>query len=294
MNINQGSFRRVSRIAALALMLAGCATAPAPNAAAGDMLAVPGGRIYYETAGRGDAIVLIHGGFGDSRMWNEQFAALAKDFQVIRYDHRGFGKSPAPAAAYSASADIIRLLDHLKIARAHVIGNSVGGSVALDFARKHPDRTRKVVVVASGANGYPYSDEDAESVRAVFRVAAQLGVDTAAQMWLRHPMIGVSSKHPANGPLVRQMVLDNRGIFTMQHWPEDPDSRETYGKLSEIKAPVLFVVGALDTPISQRVSDSTAARMAGAEIFRMPNADHLPQLVDAAAFNRRGLEFLRR
>ena len=64
---------------------------------------VKGGRLYYEVAGSGPVVVLVHGGFGDRRMWDAQFRELAKRYRVVRYDHRGFGKSPAPTAAPTRS-----------------------------------------------------------------------------------------------------------------------------------------------------------------------------------------------
>jgi pimeloyl-ACP methyl ester carboxylesterase len=254
---------------------------------------VQGGRLYYEAAGEGLAVVLVHGGFGDRRMWDGQFDALARDFRVVRYDHRGFGHSTAPDTAYSPVADLGRLLDHLGIERAHLVGNSVGGALALDFALVHPGRVGKVVVVASGANGYPFTRDDWASVGAVFEAAQAEGTGRAAELWLAHPMVAVASRDPQAAPLLRTMVEDNQGIFLMPHWPDEPLDPPAYERLAEVRAPVLFVLGEEDTPVVRRVAEATAERMPGARLERMPGADHLPQMVAPEAFNRLVTAFLR-
>jgi pimeloyl-ACP methyl ester carboxylesterase len=278
-------------------LLTACASASEQSAstsasARSSYLAVPGGRIYFEEAGKGVPVVLIHGGFGDRRMWDAQFNELARDFRVVRYDHRGFGNSTAPDSVYSPVRDLLQLLDQLGIARAHIIGNSVGGGVALDFAVLYPERVHKVVVVASGANGYPYSADDVAGIVAVFRAAEAQGVDRAAELWLQDPMIAIASKHPRSADLVRRMIQDNRNIFRMEHWPEGKLKPSAYDRLNELRMPVLFVVGENDTPVVQRASGASAARVSGAETFRMPGADHLPQMTHPDVFTQRVTAFL--
>jgi 3-oxoadipate enol-lactonase len=285
-------------LVALSVILAACTSTPAPTSTPlkirSDYLNVPGGKLYFEEAGTGPAVLLIHGGFGDRRMWDAQFGTLARDFRVLRYDHRGFGNSTGADSVYSPTDDVIRLLDHLGIVKAHVVGNSVGGSVALDFAVLHPDRTNKVVVVASGANGYPWRPEDVASIVAVFNAAKDEGADKAAEMWLQNDMIAVASKHPRSADLVTRMVRDNRNIFTLNNWPEGRMKPSAYDRLAELLMPVLFVIGEKDVPGVHRVNDASAARIPGSEVFRMPGADHLPHMTHPEEFNRRVAVFLKR
>src|SRR5436190_12377724 len=128
----------------MGIALAACDAAK-PAGASPDLqsgiLAVDGGSLYYETRGKGAPVILIHGGFGDRRMWDSQVEPLSQAFRVIRYDHRGFGKSAPPTQAYSPVADLVTLMDHLELKRANLVGNSMGGTVALDFALLQPDRT---------------------------------------------------------------------------------------------------------------------------------------------------------
>jgi 3-oxoadipate enol-lactonase len=282
----------------LALLLSACATAHEPAATVpggteSRYLAVNGGRIYYEVAGQGPAIVFIHGGFGDRRMWDPQFSTLARNYRVVRYDHRGFGNSSAPDSAYTATDDLVKLLDHLAINKATVVGNSVGGGVALDFAVAHPQRVNKVVVVASGANGYPFKPEDWATMRNAFKVAGESGVDSAAALWLKDPMIAVSSRSARSAALVRQMVLDNKNIFRMENWPRGTLAPPAYERLAELKMPVLLIVGDQDIAPVQRVAAATAAGVPHGKLVVMPGADHLPQLADPDAFNRHLTTFLK-
>src|SRR5258706_13574858 len=107
---------------------------------------VPGARLYYEVAGSGYPLVLIHGYSLDVRMWDDQFATLAERFQVIRYDARGFGKSTVPTGESFAHADDLKgLLTQLAVSRAHILGLSMGGWIATNFALTRPAMTRTLV-----------------------------------------------------------------------------------------------------------------------------------------------------
>src|SRR5262245_57108437 len=109
---------------------------------------IPGARLHYEVAGSGEPLVLIHGFTLDMRMWDDQFASLARHFQVVRYDLRGFGKSSMPTTEpYTHADDLKALLDCLNIERAHVLGLSMGGSIAINFALNYPAMVDRLVLV---------------------------------------------------------------------------------------------------------------------------------------------------
>src|SRR5436309_9167838 len=106
-------------------------------------LQVRGGSLYYETAGEGPPLVLIHAGFLDSRMWDEQFQLFAKGARVIRYDVRGYGRSSRPSEEYSDAEDLLSLLKYLNIESASMLGVSNGGTIALDCVSAHPSNVRR-------------------------------------------------------------------------------------------------------------------------------------------------------
>ncbi len=96
---------------------------------------VNGAHLYYEIAGSGQPLVPIHGHTLDTRMWDDQFELFSQQFQVIRYDMRGYGKSvPQSHDSYAPADDLMALLKHLGLSHAHILGLSRGGGVAIDFA----------------------------------------------------------------------------------------------------------------------------------------------------------------
>jgi pimeloyl-ACP methyl ester carboxylesterase len=121
---------------------------------------VNGTRLYYEVAGSGAPLVLMHGFSLDTRMWEPQWEPLLQRHQVLRYDLRGFGRSAPPRGApYLHHEDLKALLDRLGIVSPALLGHSTGGSVALDFAVSYPDATRALVLFGSIAGGFAFSPE---------------------------------------------------------------------------------------------------------------------------------------
>lgn len=266
------------------------------TASQADRLDVEGGRLYYEVRGQGPTVVLIHGGFGDRRMWDGQIEALARDFRVVRYDHRGFGRSSRPEKAYSPVADLLRLLDRLGARTAHLVGNSMGGTVAIDFAILHPERLGKLVVVASGANGFPIPPEATAKIQEVleaFRVAREKGTQPAAELWLENPMVAVASRDPHARDLLRTMVVDNRETFLMEYWPGEPMDPKASARLAGIHAPTLVILGDRDTDLVRSVGEATAKGIPGARLEVLAGADHLPQMEKPAEVNALIRDFLR-
>ena len=117
---------------------------------------VNGVDLYYEVAGRGEPLVLIHGNGGDRRHWDFQFEPLSKEFQIIRYDVRGYGKSvfTNPDIEFSHHDDLKALLGYLEIESAHISGISMGSGIAIDFALAYPKRCKSLIPIGAWANGY--------------------------------------------------------------------------------------------------------------------------------------------
>ena len=262
------------------------------TAARADTLDVAGGRLYYEVRGNGPTVVLIHGGFGDHRMWDGQLGALARDFRVVRYDHRGFGRSSRPEKAYSPVADLLLLLDRLDAKTAHLVGNSMGGTLAIDFAILHPERVGRLVVVASGASGFPIPPEALVKTREVFRVAKEKGTKPAAELWLEHPMVAVASRQPSTRGRLRRMVVENREMFLMEHWPDEPMEPKASARLAELKVPTLLILGERDTDLVNSIGKATAQGIPGTRLGVLAGTDHLPQMEKPAEVNALLREFL--
>ena len=290
---------RLAMVLLASAALLGCST-PSRDENVGDVLpdivvrdvAVAGGTIHVESVeGRGDAVLLIHGGFGDHRMWNAQFGGLVPGARIVRMDLRGFGGSTFPTAPYSATDDVLAVLDTLGIAKAHIVGNSMGGALAIDFALAHPERVASLVVEASGPNGWPADpaerakfQPDIDAIVAVFAAAAAEGSARGAALWKAHPMVAVAHADPNVAPLLHDMIDDNVRIFAMQHWPDD--DKRAVGRLGEVGVPTLFIVGDRDIALVRAAVAFGAAHIVGARVETIAGTDHLPHLERPDEFNR--------
>src|SRR5438552_7112590 len=114
---------------------------------------VDGCRLYYEVRGEGPALVLIHPGLWDRRVWDEQMEPFARDHTVVRFDLPGYGHSEFPDRPFSLRGQIAELLRFVGIARAAVLGCSIGGQIALDLTLERPEIVDRLVLVDSGASG---------------------------------------------------------------------------------------------------------------------------------------------
>src|SRR6266705_3588362 len=116
---------------------------------------VNGTKLYYEVLGEGHALVLIHGGYMDRRMWDDQFAVFAQHYRVICYDVRGFGQTELPPVPYTDREDLYHLLSFLGLGKTYLMGLSVGGGVAIDFTLDYLDMVDALILVGSSISGAP-------------------------------------------------------------------------------------------------------------------------------------------
>jgi pimeloyl-ACP methyl ester carboxylesterase len=261
--------------------------------------AVNGARLYYEVAGSGPALTLIHAGIADSRMWDDQFAVFAERFRVVRYDLRGFGQSEMPAGPYTMRDDLRALLHALGIARTHLIGVSMGGSIALDFTLDFPELVSSLVLVAAGISGSKPSDFLREQWTALEAVMERGDLDAVNELELRLWVDGAGRTPDQVNPSVRERVrVMNAGVLANEARNEQgqlarPLDPPALGRLDEIAAPTLVIVGTLDVPDILENADLLAAPIPGARKVVLPGVAHLPPLEVPAEFNRLVLDFLR-
>lgn len=159
------------------------------------MADVNGTRLYYEIGGTGHAVVFIPGFTLDTRMWDDQFEHFARQFQVVRYDMRGFGKSAVPTeAVYSHAEDLKALLEHLGIRQAYLVGLSKGGAVALDFTLTYPGYVKALVLLDTVLPGFDWSAEGRARDGLVWEAARQGGIPAAKRSWLTHPLFAPAQR----------------------------------------------------------------------------------------------------
>ena len=252
---------------------------------------INGTRLYYEKTGSGPAVVLLHGGNLDSRMWDGQVPFLAKSFTVIRYDIRPYGRSALTQKGFSSVQDLAALLDYLGVRRASLVGLSLGGRIAIDFALEHPNRVEKLVLMGPGLTGYDFNQND-EAVKAMLARAQAGDADGAMDLWLQHPMMAPAMARPAVARRIRDIARDNAKIWTHLAVGERVPNPPAIKRLAEIGAPTLLIVGERDVPDIQTIVKLLAANVPGARTEVIPDAAHMPNMEDPARVNRLLGEFL--
>ena len=166
---------------------------------------------FYEDAGEGEPLVLVHGHSLDGRMWAYQVPALVEaGFRAVRHDVRGHGRTTVPPEGYTwenYARDLAELLDHLNVERAHVVGLSMGGGIALQFALDYPEGVLSLMLADSALPGFGYSDAIGSTIQALREAVKAEGVWPAFQrLWLTHPLFdGVRAK-PEAYALIEEMV----------------------------------------------------------------------------------------
>jgi 3-oxoadipate enol-lactonase len=256
--------------------------------------AIYGASIAYDVTGSGPALLLLHAGLGDRRMWDDQIPAFAAHFTVIRFDARGFGDTIMPPTPYSPSGDAFALLDHLGIERAHLVGVSMGSQTAIEMAVAAPERISALVAVAArtGTPVSPALRAGWDHVNELFEAGdIAAAVEYELRMWVDGPDRGPEEVDPRMRERVREM---NAALFARdddegEERPLDPPAAD---RLAQITAPTLIVYGDKDLMDVRQAAAPLAAAIPGARLVVIPDAAHLPQMERPEEFNRVVLEFL--
>lgn len=264
-------------------------------AATSDEAEINGTRLRYRVAGTGPSIVFLHGFALDLRMWDEQVTAFAEWYRVIRYNLRGFGGSAMPGqTAYDHADDLRALLDHLGIATAAgIIGLSMGGEVALDFALAHPTRLRALVLADAMIGGYRWSAAWQAATAPAWRAARESGLATARERWLAHAgLFGPAHEQPRVAADLGRMVGDYSGWHWLNRDPRQEATPPAIERLAQISIPTLIVNGERDDPDFLAQATILRERISGARTATLPGVGHLANLEAPAAFNRAVIDFL--
>jgi 3-oxoadipate enol-lactonase len=262
--------------------------AASPGMRRSGRLPVRGAELYYDTEGVGTtAVVLVHGFTLDARMWDDQVAALRDMAVVVRYDARGFGRSSAPAAgvAYSHSADLLALLDHLGVARALLVGLSMGGQIALNTALLAPDRTHGLILLDAVLDGVEWDRESVRSMRAVERALARDGVGAARAVWLAHPLFAPARRNAEVKARLAAMVGDYSGFHWTANDPCEPMVPRPIDVLERVAVPTSVVLGELDVPCFVTMARLLTERIPGARMITVPGAGHMVNMEAPSVVN---------
>lgn len=249
--------------------------------------------IFFETRGAGDTVVFIHGGQMDRRMWDGQFDTFARHYKAVRYDIRGFGKSPAPTEPYSHAEDLRSLLQHLKIERASLVGLSLGAAIAVDFAILHPAKVEKLVLACPGLGGFRFNDK-ANDLRSIVEAARDEGPAKAAELWLQNPYMSVAMENKPLQSRLRRLSLDNGRCWLNNPVLQRHTKPAAAERLAEVKAPTLVIDGARDVSDIHEIVGKLSTEIKGATKVAIPDCGHIAPMEKPEKFNKLVLEFLAR
>jgi 3-oxoadipate enol-lactonase len=251
-----------------------------------------GTRLFYEIAGEGAPVVLVHGFTLDRRMWDDQFEALTARHRVLRYDLRGFGASSVPDGPYRHVDDLAALLHLFGIARAAIVGLSLGGMIAVDFALAYPEMVSVLVPVDSVLGGYRWSKEWDAEVTPIWQAGRAGDIATSKALWLAHGLFTPARRDPIVGARLERIVADYSGW----HWLHQdfaqgigPPAAEQFDRIA---APTLVVVGEQDIPDCLAMADRLAREIPGARKAVLPDVGHMANMEAPEQFNEILLSFL--
>jgi len=241
-------------------------------------------QVYYDTAGDGTPFVMIHAGVADSRQWNNEFAYFSRNYQVLRYDLRGYGKSEPADGEFNHMEDLLSLLDFLNLHEPIILmGCSMGGGLAMDFSLTHPKRVKALIMVGSGPSGLeldvPTPAKFEEADKAIESGNLDLIAEIETQIWFD----GEGRRPEDVDPSMRKLAYE-MDYTALSHEAKKLGERlpntdvMAYGRLSLLDIPVLIIVGSHDVPYILACADYMIENVKFARKAIIRNAAHLPNM----------------
>lgn len=234
------------------------------------MIPVAGGEVWAEdTGGDGQPVVLLHPGWGDSTIWGPSLSKLAEDpdLRVIRYDTRGYGRSPAPAVPYTQLGDLMAVIDHLRVRQALLVGHSSGGGTAVGLALASQQHVKGLVLIAPGIQDYPWPADDPYT--AEFNRLFALGDREALAALGLRTWVAAGTDSAA-----RAQIQAAVAAFFRQGENELPDP-PAYPSLGDLRLPSVLLIGDRDYTMVQECADKITERIPRSRKIVVPGADHL-------------------
>ncbi len=258
-----------------------------------DTVTVPNGELYLEKLGKGRPLILIHAGFSDHRDWANQMKSFGENYQTIAYDQRGSGNSSPITTAFSPADDLKAIMKHLNLEKAVLIGHSIGGAIAIDFALQYPDKVLGLVLVASGVNGYQWSKNYLDWMQSIWSTPQP---ETMTELFLSAPFYKIGMKEPIIKSENEIITKENFSkVLTWQtfdvrdvHW----FFPEAHTKLKDLKSPTLVVYGDKDSEDIQKIADIFEKNIKNVKTDMIKDVDHLLNFEKPEELNNLILNFL--
>ena len=260
------------------MMTLACALALAAGVARAETVEVDGGQIYYESCGAGrQTLVLLHDGVVNSASFDAMWPTLCRDFRVVRYDRRGYGRSPAATAIYSPQDDLAAVLRAAKVDRASLVGFSFGGELAVSYALDHPDQVDRLILEGTALRGFrpsKYFNDRITHVMMPMMIGDMGGViaNASKETWILAP--GHDAARATLATLIKASPQDLRHQThdPIKPWPSD------LPRMAELKVPTLIMTGDHDIADNQAASGAAQALIPGSRRIVVEDAGHLMQL----------------
>lgn len=287
------------------LLAAACSTTepeaesrPAPGPGEGT-LRVGDDRLFYEIRGDGRPIVFVNGGSMDLRQWDAQAEAFAQEYRVVRFDHRGWGRSSDISESFSPAEDLAALLDELELEDVVLVGCSFGGGVVLDCALEqaehsdHPNRIRALVLIAPAVGGYPWSQSFIERSQRMAAARAEGGVDSHVAVILEDPhFIPGASKDPDLAARAEELLRANYSLYSNDFRLLRQTHPPTYDRLDDVRLPTLLVIPEHDVPDVIEIVSLLDERIPDSKRVDIEGAGHMVNMEQPAKLDAAILEFL--
>ena len=250
--------------------------------------------INYEVTGDGSPLVLIHGWAQDLTIWDQQVPEFGRNYRVIRYDRRGYGKSTGEADATADPDDLRILLDSLGIRSAYILGLSAGSRVALNFAVAFPDRVKALVVYGQALlPGFTPAPQGPTPVMILREIAQKHGLDSTGKALMAHQLSWTPPDRPDVRESYRALWTRYSGRDLLDPKPESGRiPHATLDQIAKLRVPTLVISGDHDLPLFLQVGDTLVRRIPGAQRVVIPNAGHGAHFARPAEFNAAVLRFL--
>jgi pimeloyl-ACP methyl ester carboxylesterase len=261
---------------------------------------VNGASLYYEVTGSGDPLVFCHEFAGDYRSWAPQVGVFSERYQCITYNYRGFPPSGVPDQQDSYSqeiliADLLGLLNVLEIERAHIVGLSMGGSVALNFALTHPKRCRSAVVAGCGS-GSTNREQFEKDVARIVELLRTRGMEEFAEIYSLAPnRLPFKKKDQTGWELFRRQLAEHSAEGSAKTMLGVQLARPTIfsleAQLATLSVPILLIVGDEDEPCIDP-GIFMKRRIPNSGLLTLPQSGHTINLEEPETFNGAVADFL--
>ncbi len=256
----------------------------------GSFVQIEGSKLYYEQCGVApQTVVLVHDGVVNSAVWDDVWPEFCKHFRVIRYDRRGYGRSPAATTWYSETDDLLSLLHHLKVSHVVLVGSSHGGELSIDFTLAHLEIVQQLVLVGAVVSGMPYSQHFLDRGKHAFELLGKGDLKGAISEWSKDRYLIAPGNDAARKRLFELLSANPQD---MRHPEYLLRNKPSLPRLPEIHVPTLIVTGDADIPDVHAHAGAIEAGIPNSRRVVVAGTGHIMYLEKPTEFSRLIINFI--